>query len=275
MNKTKEIYGFLWSSDKATSPSLYCHYKKMQEVVREKIVGGTKGIDIGSGNGLDTYAMAKENPSTEIISMDISDGVKVTKKLTNDLKNVYVVKGSALNIPFKNDIFDFAYSFGVIHHTENPSKGISEIKRIIKRDSPTFLYLYEDHSENPLKYYFIKAVTIIRKITVKIPPETLYLLCYFLSPFVVVLFSYPAKIFKKFKKTAKLHGKMPFNFGTTLFSLRGDLYDRFGAPVEFRYSRSEAVKLLSKEGFVNNNITRLKTVAGWVLWGFKTSKIIK
>ena len=271
MNKTKEVYSFLWSSDITTSPTLDCHYYKMQEAIPEKIVSGTIGIDMGSGNGLDTYIMAKENPLIKIVSMDLSDGVKNTKKITKNLSNVYTIKASALNIPFKDGVFDFTYSFGVLHHTENPNKGIQEIKRILKKSSQAYLYLYEDHSENPLKYYFIKAVIFIRKITVTIPPKILYALCYLFSPFVVIIFSYPAKILSEFQITKKLSGKMPFNFGTTLFSLRGDLYDRFGAPIELRYSRSEANELLKREGFSNINITRLKATAGWVLWGKKIS----
>lgn len=269
MNKTKEIYGFLWTLNNNTSPPLHWHYNKMQEVIPEKIVHGAIGIDIGSGNGFDTYAMAKENPETKIISLDLSNGVKSTKKLTKGFKNVHVVKASVLDIPFKNSVFDFAYSFGVIHHTENPSKCIKEIERIIGKGSSAFLYIYEDHSENPLKFYFLKVITIVRNITVKIPHKILYLICFLISPLVVILFSYPAKIFSKFRFTKKLHEKMPFNFGTTLFSLVGDLYDRFGAPIEFRYSRSGAFELLNREGFSNIKITKLKDTAGWVLWGHK------
>jgi len=42
---------------------------------------------------------------------------------------------------------------------------------------------------------------------------------------------------------------MPFDFGTGLFSLRGDLYDRFNAPIEHRFRARQAKDLFVKSGF--------------------------
>lgn len=36
--------------------------------------------------------------------------------------------------------------------------------------------------------------------------------------------------------------KIPLNFGTDLFSLRGDLYDLFDAPIELRFSCRHAIE---------------------------------
>ncbi len=272
MKETKELYGFLWSKEKNYLPGISkSHYHSMQDVISEKIVRGKLGVEIGSGNGHDTFVMSKENPDVKIVSMDLSDGIHNAKKLVENLGNVCILKGSALNIPLKDGLFDFAYSFGVLHHTENPTKGLREIKKILKKDAPVFLYLYEDHSENLLKYYLLKIITVFRKVTTNIPHKLLYPFCFFLSPLVFLLFSCPAKIFGRFDITRKISGKLPFNFGSTPFSLTGDLYDRFGAPIEERYSRSGAMNLLKNEDFYNIRITRLVDTAGWVLWGVKGS----
>lgn len=190
--------------------------------------------------------MARDNPAVKIVSMDISDGVCINLKVNRDLPNVRIIKGSVLEMPFKENVFDFAYSFGVLHHTPNPEKGLSEIERVLKKKSPVFLYLYEDHSENTVKYVAIKLINFLRKITIKIPPKILYGLSFIASPFIFILFSCPSRILKKFEFTKEFAGKIPFNFGNSPFSLQGDLYDRFGAPIEYRFSRGEIYEIFDK-----------------------------
>lgn len=268
-NKTKKIYSLLWKQRECQRPLMRYHINLMQDIITENIVRGSIGIDVGSGCGYDTFIMAANNPYTKIISMDISDGVYSTLKITNKLKNVSVIKGSVDYIPLKNEICDFAYSFGVLHHTIDPVRGLTEIARITKKKSPIFLYLYEDHSDTKIKYIFLKIITFIRRVTTKISPKILYCICAICSPFIFILFSIPSKILKRFKRTSNVAETMPFNFGKNLFGLTGDLYDRFGAPIEHRFNKNKLYELFERCGFYNINITKLKTTAGWVIWGYK------
>lgn len=267
--QTAETYGFLWTKDSKEPPAERWHYNYMQEVISEPIVRGKIGIEVGSGCGFDTYLMAKSNPSVAIVSLDMSDGIRKTKELTAGLSNVEPVQSSALDIPFKSDVFDFAYSFGVLHHTDDPERGLREIARVLKKGSSAYLYLYEDHSENPLKYNSLKLVTAVRYATVRLPKKALYAMCWVASPLVFLAFTVPARIFKRFGPTRSIAEKMPFNFGTGPFSLREDLYDRFGAPIERRYSRRGVSDMFAECGFSEIKITRLKDTAGWVVWGKK------
>lgn len=267
--KTDSVYGFLWTRSVSTIPVARWHFHNMQEVITEPIVRGKLGIEVGAGCGYDTYYMAKADPSCHIVGMDLSDGVFMAKKVVEGLRNASIVRGSALNIPAKDNTFDFAYSFGVLHHTPDPAKGISEAVRVIKSGAPVFLYLYEDHSENIFKNFMLKLVTAARRITVKLPPKALFALSCVLSPVVYLAFTVPANIFKHFKATYPLYEKMPFNFARAPFSLRGDIYDRLSAPTEYRFSRPELQRTLERNNVTGVVITRLKATAGWVAWGFK------
>lgn len=271
--ETGERYSFLWSKYQNTKPPERYHFNSMQEVIPERIVRGAIGLDLGCGCGWDTFIMAKSNPSVRIIGMDLNKGIYMTSRLQGNLKNAIMVRGSASDIPLKDEACDFVYSFGVLHHMSDYKKGFQEIYRVLKRGAPAFLYLYEDHSDNPLKYIAVKIVSVIRRFTVKISPSVLYILSFVLSPFLVLLFSYPAKMFKRSKFTYKLYEKMPFNFGTSLFSLRGDIYDRLATPIEFRFNRETLYSIFEQNNFTNTHITRLKTVAGLVVWAYKKNDV--
>ena len=241
----------------------------MQEVITEPIVRGKLGIEVGAGCGYDTYYLAKADPSCRIVGMDLSDGVFKAKDVVAGLNNASIIKGSCLDIPAKDNTFDFAYSFGVLHHTPDPVRGLREMVRVVKKGAPIFVYLYEDHADEPMKKNLIRMTTAVRRITVKLPPRLLYIFTCILSPFVFVAFTVPAKVFKIFKATRGLYEKMPFNFARSFFSLRGDLYDRFSAPIEYRFGKEELRKDLEDTGLKEIRITRLNAIAGLVAWGYK------
>jgi len=267
--ETADCYGRLWRAHRALPREQNYHFQAMQEVFPEKIVRGGIGLEVGCGSGWDTFAMASSNPGTRMIALDISDGVFTAKEVNKDLQNVLVIRASACELPIKSGTCDFVYSFGVLHHLADPMIGFSEISRVLKIGAPFFVYLYEDHRQNPLKYCGIKLTSWLRKITTRFPPRAVAFFSCLLSPVIVILFSYPAMVFKRFKPTYWIYDLMPFNFGTGLFSLRGDLYDRFAAPLEHRFSDGQVRDAFLKNGFSNIRVTRLKAAAGYAAQAVK------
>lgn len=142
--------------------------------------------------------------------------------------------------------------------------------RILKPRGRVALYLYEDHAGNPWKAIPLKLVAGVRHLTTRLNTTLLSILCYALSPLVVLFFSVPARIFRRFESTWRVAACMPFNFGTSLFSLHGDLVDRFGAPMEFRYSRDSPRALMETCRLGDLRLTKIPTLAGWVARGVKS-----
>jgi hypothetical protein len=109
----------------------------------------------------------------------------------------------------------------------------------------------------------------LRRITLLLPPKVLYLFCATFSPLVFLLFSVPARLLKKSRKTKSLADKIPFNFGKHPFDLVGDLFDRFGTPIEIRYGREELAGRMRTEKFRNCLLKKIPDTAGWVVWAEK------
>lgn len=269
LSDTVTVYNYVWNRIAPATSQEPVHIDGVEEALGEPVVQGVIGLDAGSGCGSDTATMAGRHPAVEVISLDMSEGVYATKHRTKGLPNVHIVRGSVLALPLRSSMCDFGYAFGVLHHTPDPSRGLQEIVRVLKPGGRVTLYLYEDHAGNPWKAIPLKVVTALRRLTTHLNTWVLSGLCYLLSPVMIVAFSIPARIMRRFGPTRAIAEQMPFNFGTTSFSVHADLLDRFGAPIEVRYSREGVVALLEVGGLRKIQTCRLKTAAGWVARGSK------
>lgn len=68
----------------------------------EPVVHGAIGLEAGSGNGRDTCFLGRRHPATELISLDMSEGVYQTRRRTSGLPNIHVVRASVLALPVKS-----------------------------------------------------------------------------------------------------------------------------------------------------------------------------
>jgi len=56
------------------------------------------------------------------------------------------VNANVLALPFQNEVFDFAMSTGVIHHTPDPRQALRELKRIVRPGGGMFVSVYNRRS---------------------------------------------------------------------------------------------------------------------------------
>ena len=106
-----------------------------------KKIKNLKILDAGCGAGRFTYLLSKYHPK-EIYGLDLSfRNIKIAKKIFKN-KKIRFLQGNVLNLPFKRENFDFVYSSGVIHHTNNFKKGLKELIRVCKKNGHIYLYIY-------------------------------------------------------------------------------------------------------------------------------------
>ena len=98
-------------------------------IIKDKVV-----LDAGCGSGRYTVALAKLG-AKKAVGVDIgTKGMGFAKTKIKELKldNIEFKEGNVLEIPFEDNTFDFAFSNGVIHHTINVEKALSELARVLK-----------------------------------------------------------------------------------------------------------------------------------------------
>ena len=90
---------------------------------------------------------------------------------------------------------------------------------------------------------------IIMSITSKMSKNTGKMICLLMSPIVLVLFSWPAQLLKRFKSLEKFGYSFPLHWGSTPGSIMPDLQDRLLSPVNHRFSKKNFLRLFLEAGF--------------------------
>jgi ubiquinone/menaquinone biosynthesis C-methylase UbiE len=107
---------------------------------------GKNVLEIGCGAGSDLVKFAERG--ADITGIDLS-----TKSIELTLKRleVYGLNGKAIeadteNLPFGDNTFDCVASIGVLHHTTDMAKAISEVRRVLKPNGEIRIMLYHKPS---------------------------------------------------------------------------------------------------------------------------------
>lgn len=110
-------------------------------------------LEIGSGSG--AHSAVIKRFGANLIACDITfDRCFSTEKKLNLIDNDYdhlTINSSAENLPIKDEVFDYVYSNGVLHHADDTTKCIDEIYRVLKKNGKAVIMLYCRQSA---EYYF-------------------------------------------------------------------------------------------------------------------------
>ena len=140
-------------------------------------------LDLATGTGDLAIALAKCNPQTHIIGLDISEKMldigkaKIAqRKLENQIE---LSLGNAATVPFEDNHFDaVTVAFGV-RNFENLGKGISEIQRVLKPAGKVFILEFSMPERWPVKqlyrFYFKRILPRIGRHLSKEPDAYTYL----------------------------------------------------------------------------------------------------
>lgn len=116
------------------------------EAIRGFDIRGKRVLEIGYGMGTDHLAMAMRGAAMHGIDL-----TPVNYEVTKKRFEIYGMAselsvGDAEKLPYPDGYFDFVYSFGVIHHSPDTQRIVSEVRRILAPGGRCYLTVYHKHS---------------------------------------------------------------------------------------------------------------------------------
>ena len=121
----------------------------------EKTFANKHCLDAGCGNGRGAIFMM-ESGAISVQTIDVSPtNIESTKKNLELFghEKFSCQQGSIEDLPFENETFDFVWCNGVVMHTANPDKCLSELSRVLKVGGQAWIYVY---GANGLYWYGIQ-----------------------------------------------------------------------------------------------------------------------
>ena len=120
--------------------------KRICQLARFNECQGLKVLEIGVGLGADHQQFVEAG--ADLFGVDLTKrAVDYTKKRFQILGLDYQLKvGDAENLDFSDEAFDVVYSWGVLHHTPDTGKAISEVYRVLKPGGDARIMIYHKWS---------------------------------------------------------------------------------------------------------------------------------
>jgi ubiquinone/menaquinone biosynthesis C-methylase UbiE len=146
------------SNIKKTYDTISTHFSKTRyniwncvKLFLDKVEKNTIIGDIGCGNGKNMLYRKDCN----------NIGCDLSNNLVNICiqKNLNVVLGNILNIPYKNNIFDYTICIAVIHHLSSINKrkqAINELIRVTKKGGKILILVWAFEQEKSSRFNFTK-----------------------------------------------------------------------------------------------------------------------
>ena len=115
----------------------------MEKILRfVKIRGKMRVLDLGCGSGYLSFPMAKNNPDSEVIGLDIvSDTLEANRSKANEerIKNLSFVRYDGIDFPFEDQSFDLVVTRYALHHFPDIEHSIGEMSRVLKEGGTLFI----------------------------------------------------------------------------------------------------------------------------------------
>ncbi|MDQ2744064.1 MAG: class I SAM-dependent methyltransferase, partial [Chloroflexota bacterium] len=230
---------------------------------------GKVGLDAGCGEGRYTYTLT--GYGAEVIGMDLGNAVDWAYKRNSSSPRAHIVQGSIFQPPFRQGVFDFVMSIGVIHHMTEPRRGFEALAPLLNEGGSIHIWVYglEDMSF----VYRMSHLTPLRTMTSHLPPQASYAVALPVAMALQAFVFGPAALAARVPGLGRHVHPQLREVAALPFPVKiAEVHDRVGAPVTHFLSEAELQDWYGVAGLRDVTIIKTPGGRGWSARGERLSE---
>ena len=227
------------------------------DIVTPVMYGQDKiAADFGCGTGRWTKYFSRRVGA--IAAIDPSDAIFTAARVLDKTENVQLYKASIDNLPFPDNYFDFGFSLGVLHHIPDTEKAMNACVQKIRPGGYFLVYLYYNFDNRGILFKFVYWLSnLIRLVVSKLPGGIKRFICNILAVLLYMPFVGLCRLLRMLGVPEKFRQKIPLQIyeKASFYIIRNDALDRFGTPLEQRFTKKEITTMMEKAGLSEINFS--------------------
>jgi len=216
----------------------------------DELPDAAEGFDMGCGSGRWAMLVAPKVGSINCIDPSY-EALEVARRRLAHLPNATFLNAGVSDVPLSLSSQDFGYSLGVLHHIPDTCAALQDCVKLLKPGAPFLLYLYYRFDNRPFWYAWVWWLSdVLRRGICQLPSGGKSVITDLIAASVYFPLARLAGLGEKLG--LKVDGWLLSSYrNTSFYTMRTDSRDRFGTPLEQRFTKSEITDMMQSAGLEN------------------------
>jgi SAM-dependent methyltransferase len=252
--KTVQSFGAEWAEfhqgdlDQDELETLFDHYFHI--FPWDQLPANSEGFDMGCGSGRWARMVAPRVKHLNCIDPS-GNALSVARRNLGQQNNVTLIQAGVSDAPLADESQDFGYSLGVLHHIPDTAAAMHSCVRLLKPGSPFLVYLYYRFDNKPAWYRLVwQASELFRGVISRLPNAAKTRVTNLIALFVYLPLARLSLFGERLGLKVDNWVLSAYRL-CSFYTMRTDARDRFGTPLEQRFTRSEIKIMMSDCGLTN------------------------
>lgn len=208
-----------------------------------------KGFDMGCGSG--RWARLVAPRAGLLHCIDPSEAIEVAKRNLAQQANIRFHRGTVEHPGIPPSSQDFGYSLGVLHHIPDTAAAIRSCVHLLKPGAPLLLYLYYAFDNRPWWFRLIWRLSdVARQVIFRLPTKLKNIVTDIIA---LLVYGPLAKMSLMVARFGYDVNSIPLSYyrNHSFYTIRTDARDRFGTPLEQRFTQQQIRTMMQQAGLVD------------------------
>jgi SAM-dependent methyltransferase len=244
--------GHRWTEFDQAVPEYEENFRDLSDPLGPDDFMGKLVLDAGCGFGRHAFFAARYG--AEVVAMDSS--AEAVASAASNLQNAmraHVIQGDIDRPPLKRGLFDIVYSYGVLHHVDDPKATFASLHELVKHGGRLSVWAY-----GPRQGLTRIVTGALRGATSQMEPDQLHRFSQLIASGLRVFSHTPHRFLGNVPVAGRVvnhlpvhdHSRWPFDV------VVADVYDRLRVPVTHYFTGEQLETWLADGGYADIRVTR-------------------